>query len=173
MRHLAFFLALSLYTLAVPGFAYDGDMDIYHEFKEELSLVRDGYLACINMAMETATEEDAEGWFKLRDKGGAATWKDLEYDAPSKESTPHISVEEIPYGFRISGADGAYKVDAKVRVGTRDSDIFYDVQFAKGSNAPGKEIFGEVFRNDGSDSQRCAKDAVSCYNGKSTFGKKR
>lgn len=173
MRQLAFFLALSLYTLAVPALAYDGDMDIYHEFKEELSLVRDGYLACINMAMETATEEDAEGWFKLRDKGGAATWKDLEYELPKKESLPDIVVEELPYGFRIKGAHGSYKVDATVLVGTRDSDIFYDVQFAKGSNGPGKEIFGEVFRNDGSDSKRCAKGAVSCYDGKSTFGKKR
>ncbi|MBQ1823936.1 MAG: hypothetical protein II121_02180 [Fibrobacter sp.] len=162
---------------AVPALAYDGDMDIYHEFKEELSLVRDGYVSCLNMAMENATENDAEGWFKLRDKGGAATWADLEYDPPAKEQLPHLTLKETPYGFQISGADGAYKVDAKVRVVTRDTDIFYDVQFAKGSNAPGKEIFGEVFRNDRvvfyDESTPCKRKSVTCIHeyAQGTLGK--
>lgn len=170
-------LALPLIAVAAPALAYDGDMDIYHEFKEQLSLIRDGYVACLNMVMETATENDEEGWFKMRDRGEAATWKDIEYDAPAKDQLPHVSLEEIPYGFRISGADGAYKVDAKVRVVTRDSDIFYDVQFAKGSNGPGKEIFGEVFRNDRvvfyDESSPCKRQSVTCVHeyAKGTLGK--
>ena len=48
-------LALPLIAAVAPALAYDGDMDVYHEFKEELSLIRDGYVACLNMVMETAS----------------------------------------------------------------------------------------------------------------------
>lgn len=138
MKAFARTLVFMLLLMAATAFAYDGDMDIYHEFKEELALVRDGYVACLNMAMEDAGGKPVD----------ASTWKRIEYEAPAKEQLPHITVEEIPNGFRISGAHGAYKVDAKVRVLTRETDVYYEVQFAKGSNGPGKEIFGEVFRND-------------------------
>ncbi len=168
-----------LFALAFGAtcFAYDGDMDIYHEFKEELSLIRDGYLANLNMAMETANENDPEGWFKARDRGEFATWKNLDYEAPDASEIPHLKFAEIPYGFSISGAHGAYKLDVKVRVVTRDNDIFYDVQFAKGCNGPGKEIFGEVFRNDRvvfyDESTPCKRKSVTCINeyARGTLGK--
>ena len=66
MRLFAFLIA---FAVAVP-FAYDGDMDTYHEAKEELALVRDGYLSALNVAMDDANEGDPEGWFKARDNGG-------------------------------------------------------------------------------------------------------
>ena len=52
MKYFVFLVAF----IVAPLFAYDGDMDTYHEFKEDLSLARDGYIACLNMAMESAKE---------------------------------------------------------------------------------------------------------------------
>lgn len=148
------------------SFAYDGDMDTYHEFKEELSLIRDGYVACINMAMEDANENDPEGWFKLRDRGEASSWAEIDYSAPAASSIPHLTFKEAPYGFRITGKHGAYKLDVTVRVVTRDNDIFYDVKHAKGSNEAGKEIFGEIFHNDRvvfyDNAKPCKRESVTC-----------
>ena len=174
MKHLAFIFAL---FLAAPLFAYDGDMDTYHEFKEDLSLTRDGYIACLNMAMESAnesTEGSLEGWFNLRDKGGARSWMQLDFEAPTFK---FLKMEEVPYGFKLKGSHGAYKIDAEIRVVTRDTDIFYDVKYNKASNAAGKEIFGEVFRNDRvvfyDESTPCKRKAVTCINeySRGTMGK--
>lgn len=175
MKQFALILAAAL--LVAPAFAYDGDMDIYHEFKEDLSLARDGYIACLNMAMESATENtegSLEGWLDLRDKGGARSWAQLEFEAPDLK---YLSIEEMPYGFKLKGSHGAYKVNAEIRVVTRDTDIFYDVKFKKGSNAPGKEIFGEVFHNDRvvfyDESSPCKRKSVTCINeyARGTLGK--
>ena len=163
--------------LIAPLFAYDGDMDTYHEFKEDLSLARDGYIASLNMAIESAnesTEGSLEGWFNLRDKGGAKTWKDLDFEAPDFK---FLAMTEMPYGFKLKGANGPYKIDAEIRVVTRDTDIFYDVKYNKASNAAGKEIFGEVFRNDRvvfyDESTPCKRNAVTCINeySRGTMGK--
>ena len=143
MKYIAFFVAL---FLTAPLFAYDGDMDTYHEFKEDLSLARDGYIACLNMAMESAnesTEGSLEGWFSLRDKGGARSWMQLDFEAPDLK---FLKMEEMPYGFKLKGSHGAYKIDAEIRVVTRDTDIFYDVKYNKASHAAGNEIIGVLFR---------------------------
>ena len=156
-------LATALTVSAV--FAYDGDMDTYHEFKEDLALVRDGYLSGINLAMEDAQAHDPEGWFKARDNGEFAEWEDFDYVAPELE---HFNVTEIPYGFRIKGKHGPYVMDAKIRVVTRDSDIFYDIEYQKGTNAAAKEVIVEVFRNDRvvfyDEKTPCKRKAVTCIN---------
>ena len=171
------YLVLLIALLVAPLFAYDGDMDTYHEFKEDLSLARDGYIASLNMAMEEASEKAGDnivGWFELRDKGGARSWMQLDYEAPDLK---FLKMEEIPYGFKLKGSHGAYKIDAEIRVVTRDTDIFYDVKYNKASNAAGKEIFGEVFRNDRvvfyDESTPCKRKAVTCINeySRGTMGK--
>ena len=173
MKHPVVLLAF----LAAPLFAYDGDMDTYHEFKEELSLARDSYLSCLNMAMEEASEKtdgSLVGWFDLRDKGGARSWMQLDYEAPDFK---YLKMEEMPYGFKLSGTHGAYKVNTEIRVVTRDTDIFYDVKHGKGSNAAGKEIFGEVFRNDRvvfyDENSPCKRKSVTCIGeySRGTLGK--
>ena len=78
------------------------------------------------MAMEDAnesTEGSLEGWFNLRDKGGAKTWKDLDFESPEFK---FLTMAEMPYGFKLKGTHGPYKIDAEVRIVTRDTDIFYD-----------------------------------------------
>ena len=153
---------------SVPLFAYDGDMDTYHEFKEDLSLARDSYLSSLNMAMEDAsekTEGSLAGWFDVRRQGGAKTWSDLDYDAPSLK---FLKIEEKPYGFKLEGSHGAYKISAEIRFVTRDNDIFYDVKYLKASNAAGKEIFGEIFHNDRvvfyDNATPCKRESVTCIN---------
>ena len=174
MKPFAFILTL---LLASAVFAYDGDMDTYHEFKEDLSLARDGYIASLNMAMESAnesTEGTLEGWFDLRSKGGARSWMQLDFETPDLK---FLKMEEMPYGFKLKGSHGAYKIDVEIRVVTRDTDIFYDVKYNKTSNAAGKEIFGEVFRNDRvvfyDESTPCKRKAVTCINeyARGTMGK--
>lgn len=129
IKYLLFLLTLIAFGTA---FAYDGDMDIYHEFKEDLSLVRDSYVTCVNMASEESPEK----------VGGS--WQDLEFEAPE---TAYVKLEEIAGGFKIKGTHGAYKLDAEVRVRlNQDGDAVYEIKHSKGSNAPGKEIAGEVFR---------------------------
>ena len=159
MRLLAFLIALAV---AMP-FAYDGDMDTYHEVKEELSLVRDGYLSAINLAMDDAQAHDPEGWFKVRDQGEYAEWEDFDYVAPELE---HFKLTEIPYGFQFKGRHGAYVMDVKIKVVTRDSDVFYDIQYQKGTNAPAKEVIEEVFKNDRQVFYKantpCTREAVTC-----------
>ena len=156
------FVFLIAFAVVMP-FAYDGDMDTYHEAKEELALVRDGYLSALNVAMDDANEGDPEGWFKARDNGESADWDDLEYAGPELE---HFKLAEIPYGFQFTGRHGAYVVDVKIKVVTRDSDIFYDIQYQKGTNAPGKELVEEVFKNDRKvfydPKTPCTREAVTC-----------
>ena len=158
------FFTLITITLGIaPLFAYDGDMDTYHEFKEELALVRDGYISALNMAMDDANEQAEDGWFNARDDGKFANWNDFEYNAPELE---HFKVSEIPYGFQIKGHYGAYVMDAKIKVVTRDSDIFYDIEYLKGTNAPAKEVVSEIFRNDRvvfyDPKTPCVREAVTC-----------
>ena len=159
MRLFAFLIA---FAVAMP-FAYDGDMDVYHEVKEELALVRDGYLSALNVAMNDANEGDPDGWFKARDNGECADWDDLEYAGPELE---HFKLTEIPYGFQFKGRHGAYVMDVKIRVVTRDSDVFYDIQYQKGTNAPAKEVIEEVFKNDRKvfykANSPCTREAVTC-----------
>lgn len=168
-----FKLIFMIFGVANFLFAYDGDMDIYHEFKEDLSLVNDSYLLSLNMAIENTNDETLNRWFDLRAQGGAKTWKQLEFNVPDLK---YLTLTEIPYGFKLKGSHGAYKVDAEVKVLTRDSDIFYDVKFLKATNAPGKEIMGEVFRNDRviyfDEDSPCSKKAVTCINeyAKGTLG---
>lgn len=128
------FFLLLLALIVSPLLAYDGDMDVYHEFKEDLALVRDSYLVAFNVAQEESGEKTE----------GLKTWAQIEFEAPECQ---YLKVTEIPQGLKLKGSHGAYKVEAEVRVEMRGEDIFYDVKFLKGSNAPGKEIFGEVFRN--------------------------
>lgn len=124
---------LSLTLLVAPfSMAFDGDMDEYHEFKEDLALVRDSYVQCVNMVADEHPEK----------VGGS--WNDLEFEPPENA---YVKVEELKGGFKIKGNHGAYKLDAEVRVGlNQEGDVKYEVKFSKGSNTPGKEIAGEVFR---------------------------
>jgi len=131
IRSLLFFVTFG-FLGAVSALAFDGDMDEYHEFKEDLALVRDSYVQCVNMMADEHPE-------KL---GGS--WSDIEFEAPE---TAYVKIEELAGGFKIKGAHGAYKLDAEVRVRLKEGDILYEVKHSKkGSNAPGKEIAGEVFR---------------------------
>lgn len=162
MRRFNFVLALLLLPLGAFADAYD-------EFKEQLASIRDSYVTCLNMAIEDANSNgDASGWFWMRDQGLAATWKDLDFEPP--ESI--FKIKEIPYGFSISGGRNGYWIDADVFVWTRDSDIQYTVTYRKDTSADAKLVAKEVFVNEQSDyPTKCSKGAVSCYNGKSTFGK--
>ena len=87
----------------------------------------------------------------------------LEYAGPELE---HFKLTEIPYGFQFKGRHGAYVVDVKIKVVTRDTDIFYDIQYQKGTNAPGKELVEEVFKNDRKvfydPKTPCTREAVTC-----------
>ncbi len=124
-------LAIAAFLLPMTAFAFDGDMDEYHEFKEDLALVRDTYVSALNLSME-----EHPGKSEL-------TWEEMEFEAPELKYT---TIKEIPGGFRISGGHGAYKLDAEVRLSPNENDFKYQVKYQKGSNAPGKEIAGEVFR---------------------------
>ena len=131
IRNTLVFLALSLFG-CLSAFAYDGDMDEYHEFKEDLALVRDSYVQCVNMVADENPEKI----------GGS--WQTLEFEAPQ---TAYVKIDEVAGGFMIKGTHGAYKLDVEVRVKlNQEGDIKYEIKHGKGSNAPGKEIAGEVFR---------------------------
>lgn len=166
-------------AMVSAALAYDGDMDTYHQFKEELALVRDSYVSSLNMAMSDANEAEPEGWFKARDNGEAEDWDDIEYEPPLPGNIPHLVLEEIPYGFHLTGKHGPYKFDAKIRVVTRDNDIFYDITYNKGSNAAAKEVVNEVFHNDRvvfyDNNTPCKRASVTCIHeyAKGTLGKSR
>lgn len=164
MKRLALILAI---LLASVGSVFAGD--IYDEFREQLASIRDSYVTSLNMAIEDANSKgDASGWFWMRDQGLAATWKDLDFEPPESP----LTVKEIPYGFRISGSISGFGIDIEVFVWTRDSDVQYTVTYRSSANASMKEVVREVFVNEQSDyPMKCAKGAVACYNGKSTFGK--
>lgn len=164
MRRSVLTVAILLASI-VPALAGDA----YDDFKEQLASVRDSYVTSLNMAIEDANSNgDASGWFWMRDQGLAATWKDLDFEPP--ESI--FKIKEIPYGFSISGGRNGYWIDADVFVWTRDSDVQYTVTYRSSANASMKEVVREVFVNEQSDYPvKCAKGAVACYNGKSTFGK--
>lgn len=126
------FIGISaIFLTSLPVLAYDGDMDEYHEFKEDLALAKDSYLNALNVYLG-----DAE--FKA-----GFSWEQIEFEAPSLN---YSSLKEVPGGFAISGTHGAYKLDAEVRITPKEDDFRYEVKFQKGTNNPGKEIAGEVFR---------------------------
>jgi len=127
-KHILIAVAL---LLPITAFAFDGDMDEYHEFKEDLALVRDTYIQALNISME--------------EKGDKAnpSWNDIEFELPELK---YVVVKELPGGFKISGKHGAYKLDAEVRISPNENDFRYVVKHLAGSNAPGKEIAGEVFK---------------------------
>lgn len=127
---LLFVLLFSLFG-GTSSFAYDGDMDEYHAFKEDLALARDSYVTCVNMVADETPEKIGGGW------------NAIEFEAPE---TAFVKLEEIPGGFKISGSLGAYKLDAEVRFRLKEGDVVFEVKHKKGSNAPGKEIADEVFR---------------------------
>jgi len=121
----------AFFLISSPVLAYDGDMDEYHEFKEDLALARDSYLSALNLYL-------GEAEFKT-----GFSWEQLEFEAPTLN---YSSLKELPGGFSITGKHGAYKLDAEVRISPKEDDFKYEVKFQKGTNAPGKEIAGEVFR---------------------------
>ncbi len=124
-------LALLAMTMLVsPIFAYDGDMDEYHEFKEDLALVKDGYVSAMNVAMDEKSVENA-------------SWADIEFEAPDLK---YVKLSEVRGGFKLEGSHGAYKLNVEVKVTPGEDDMKYSLKFLKGCNAPGKEIAGEVFR---------------------------
>ena len=163
MKHLV--LISAVMALAINAFAGD---DADKDFKEQLASLRDSYASALNMAMEDANDGDPAGWFKARDEGLDADWDDLEFEPPTLS---FFSVEEIPYGYRISGSTSDLQLNADVFVWTRNTDIQYTVTYRSGTNSAAKEIAKEVFQSEQSDyPSKCAKGAVTCYNGKSTFG---
>ena len=167
MKHIA--LISAVMAIAVNA-AFAGD-EPDKEFKEQLASLRDSYASALNMAMEDANDGDPAGWFKARDEGLDADWDDLEFEPPTLS---FFSVEEIPYGYRISGSTSDLQLNADVFVWTRNTDIQYTVTYRSGTNAAAKEIAKEVFQSEQSDyPSKCAKGAVTCYNGKSTFGDKK
>lgn len=111
-------------------YAYDGDMDVYREFREDLALARDTYISSLNMAMD---EKEVKN----------PSWNDIEFEAPDMK---YCTLNELPGGFKIKGSHGAYKVDMEVKFVPGGEDMKYQVKHLKGSNKPGKEIAGEVFR---------------------------
>lgn len=163
MKHLV--LISAVMALAINAFSAN---DNEKEFKEQLASLRDSYASALNMAMEDAMEGDPAGWFKARNEGLDADWDDLEFEPPTLSL---FSVEEIPYGYKISGSNHDYQLNAEIFVWTRNSDIQYTITYLSGTNDAAKEIAKEVFQNEQSDyPSKCAKGAVTCYNGKSTFG---
>ena len=123
-------IAIMALVLPMAALAFDGDMDEYHEFKEDLALARDSYITALNVAME--------------DNGKSTlTWAEMEYEAPELQYT---TMKEVPGGFRVAGKHGAYTLDVEVRVSPSENDFRYEVKYLKGTNKPGKEIAGEVFR---------------------------
>ncbi|PWJ63737.1 MULTISPECIES: hypothetical protein [unclassified Fibrobacter] len=125
------FAFLVLILLVQPkAYAYDGDMDVYREFKEDLALARDTYISSLNMAMD---EKEVSN----------PSWNDIEFEAPDMK---YCTLKELPGGFKIKGAHGAYKVEVDIKFVPGREDMRYQVKHSKGSNGPGKEIVGEVFR---------------------------
>lgn len=125
------FAFLVLILLVQPkAYAYDGDMDVYREFKEDLALARDTYISSLNMAMD---EKEVSN----------PSWNDIEFEAPDMK---YCTLKELPGGFKIKGAHGAYKVEVDIKFVPGREDMRYQVKHSKGSNGPGKEITGEVFR---------------------------
>ena len=163
MKHLV--LISAVMALAINAFSAN---DNEKEFKEQLASLRDSYASALNMAMEDAMEGDPAGWFKARNEGLDADWDDLEFEPPTLSL---FSVEEIPYGYKISGSNHDFQLNAEIFVWTRNTDIQYTITYLDGTNEAAKEIAKEVFQNEQSDyPSKCAKGAVTCYNGKSTFG---
>ena len=164
MKHLA--LIPIAFALAF-GSAFAAD-DNYTQFKEQLASLRDSYASALNMAMEDAMDGDPAGWFKARNEGLDADWDDLEFEPPTLSL---FSIEEIPYGYKISGSNHDYQLNAEIFVWTRNTDIQYTITYLPGTSESAKEIATEVCQTEQSDyPSKCAKGAVTCYNGKSTFG---
>lgn len=161
---------VSFLAIVSPVFAIDDGSeppDDLTVLTEELALIRDSYVAVLNEAMEATIPEDTRDlgpWFRLRDSGKAATWADLGFEVPNR--LQHLKVEEIPYGMRITGSVGKYKGGITLTVVTRDTDIFYDRVFDKGTSADYQNVALEIFRNDRvvyyKDSTPCKKRSVTC-----------
>lgn len=130
MKKVLCLFALMAFALFTPTFAFDGDMDVYHEFKEDLALARDTYLSSLNMALDEKELSDP-------------SWEAIEFEAPELK---YCTLKELPAGFIIKGSHGAYKVDAEVKFVPGKEDMRYQVKYLKGTNAPGKDIMGEVFK---------------------------
>lgn len=135
-RFFGIFLVLGMVFMPTCIHAYDGDMDEYHEFKEDLNLVRDSYLNALNISL--GESEDAGSTVPQK----IPSWSEMEFEVPS---LAYLTVKEIPQGYELSGSHGAYKVVAKVKVRFKEDDFVYDLEFAKGTNAAGKDILREVF----------------------------
>lgn len=128
---LRLFAFMAIVLFAQPKVhAYDGDMDVYREFKEDLALARDTYISALNMAMD---EKELDN----------PSWGDIEFETPDMK---FCILKELPGGFKIKGSHGAYKLEAEVKFVPGGEDMKYQVKHLKGSNKPGKEIAGEVFR---------------------------
>ena len=101
----------------------------------------------------------------------------IKKDFPVSMYKGRVILQEDDETFDDIIEDAKNKIDAEIRVVTRDTDIFYDVKYNKASNAAGKEIFGEVFRNDRvvfyDESTPCKRKAVTCINeySRGTLGK--
>ena len=111
-------------------YAYDGDMDVYREFREDLALARDTYVSSLNMTMD---EKEVSN----------PSWSDIDFEAPKMK---YCTLTQLPGGFKLKGAHGAYKVEMEVKFIPGGEDIKYQVKHLKGSNKAGKDIVGEVFR---------------------------
>ena len=134
-------IAFLLLSLVLPCSA-EVDIDVYHEFREELALVRDGYVTAWNMAIETANENDPEGWAKLHAGNKAVTWAEIEFEAPE---TTHLKVTEIPNGFAIEGTYDVYKLKATFVPYTKENDTYYNIKYGVKPNTYTKEVVEEVF----------------------------
>lgn len=123
-------ILLAIVSLVPVSYAYDGDMDIYHEYKEDLLLIKDTYASALNVAMGEGSMMNP-------------TWAAIEFEVPELQ---YNTLTEIPGGYKVKGSHGAYKLEAEIKVSPKEDDLRYEVKFLKGCNAPGKEIAGEVFR---------------------------
>ncbi len=131
------------------------------ELEEELALIRDAYITLLTGSMENAYEISADHWLELRAAGKFSTWKELEFEAPA---TSDFQVTEIPYGFQIqSKSTGGL---CRVRVVTRDRDLFYDLDFSKNVARQFRDLVQEIFTNDRAvyydPNSPCTRKAVTC-----------
>ena len=133
--------------------------------EEELALVRDTYLSALTSAMEKTMETAPDHWFNMRAEGQYATWDDFEIEVPS---VMNFEVVEALYGFSIKSKNTEAKGSCNVRVVTRDADIFYDIDFAKGASENFRTLVRNVFTNDRAifyeEDTPCTRAAVSCLN---------
>ena len=163
----AFYFVLFL-GLALPLWAESEDTSLEDRRameEENLALVRDTYLKSLISAMEGAMETAPDHWFNVRAEGQFVTWEDLEIEMPE---VTNFEVTEAPYGFSIKSKESEMPGSCRVRVATRDMDIFYDLEFSKKASKAFQERVREVFSNDRAvyydSNSPCTKAAVTCIN---------